>query len=557
MKRILILLSTAAALCVSSCNSGVVSTDGTDKNPSAGMPKESGIRSWSWTFSYAKGTAEYNEALASRQSAWPEDGHRLWSDQGQDAYITTAEAAGKTAERMNTWTFYNGHPYVKGIYFGDWIEFHVPHTIKAGEKVVFSGSMSGSGSAAGFFLAEYSLDGGQSWRIASGADEVTINGNTFACHSAPKDSFAAGDGDFSASFTANEDSSAGELLLRLRSNANYRITRNNATASNPITTGGGGSNRLRGACSISITPVRSTDVQRKDIVRLLYWNIQYGMWADQANGYDNFVNWIKEVDPDICVFCEASSKYDTGTYDTTPAGQLYLPEHWGELASRYGHGYTAIGGHHDRCPQEVTSKYPIETLMKITVTEDAAKPIAHGAGLHKVSVKGHDINILTAHLWPKSYAKGVAEEDQKEDAAAHGGDYYRQYEMQWLVKNTVNNKQYASDDWIVLGDMNSYSRRDNFHYGLPEDDTQFLAQDAILEGTNLTDLISSWYEGVFVPTHLKNIRIDYVYLSEALYGSVRDAEVLGACWAPLRASGVSPLYEPSDHKPIIVDFVLK
>ena len=195
--------------------------------------------------------------------------------------------------------------------------------------------------------------------------------------------------------------------------------------------------------------------------------------------------------------------------------------------------------------------------MKITVTEDADKPIAHGAGLHKLSVKGHDINILTAHLWPKAYAKSVAEEKQNEDAAAHGGDYYRQCEMQWLIKNAVDNRQYASEDWIVLGDFNSYSRRDNFYYGFPEDDTQFLAQDAILKGTELVDLISSWYEGVFIPTHLKSIRIDYIYLSETLYRSVRDAEVLGACWAPLRASSVSSLYEPSDHKPIIVDFVLK
>ena len=38
-------------------------------------------------------------------------------------------------------------------------------------------------------------------------------------------------------------------------------------------------------------------------LRLLYWNIQNGMWSDQANNYNNFVAWVKKYDPDICVWC--------------------------------------------------------------------------------------------------------------------------------------------------------------------------------------------------------------------------------------------------------------
>ena len=32
-----------------------------------------------------------------------------------------------------------------------------------------------------------------------------------------------------------------------------------------------------------------------DDMRLLYWNIQNGMWSDQSNGYDNFVAWVKRL----------------------------------------------------------------------------------------------------------------------------------------------------------------------------------------------------------------------------------------------------------------------
>ena len=49
--------------------------------------------------------------------------------------------------------------------------------------------------------------------------------------------------------------------------------------------------------------------KEKQEVRLLYWNIQNGMWHDQDNNYDNFVQFVKEQDPDICVWCEAESRY--------------------------------------------------------------------------------------------------------------------------------------------------------------------------------------------------------------------------------------------------------
>lgn len=47
-------------------------------------------------------------------------------------------------------------------------------------------------------------------------------------------------------------------------------------------------------------------------LKVLYWNIQNGMWADQENNYDNFVEYVKSQDPDICVWCEAESRYRTG-----------------------------------------------------------------------------------------------------------------------------------------------------------------------------------------------------------------------------------------------------
>ena len=83
--------------------------------------------------------------------------------------------------------------------------------------------------------------------------------------------------------------------------------------------------------------------------KLLYWNIQNGMWHDQGNGYDGFVKFVQELDPDICVWCEAESRYvtDKAVKMQMPEDQ-YLPWNWDILAARYGHKYTLICGKRDR-----------------------------------------------------------------------------------------------------------------------------------------------------------------------------------------------------------------
>ena len=83
-------------------------------------------------------------------------------------------------------------------------------------------------------------------------------------------------------------------------------------------------------------------------VKVLYWNIQNGMWHDQGNDYNDFVGYVKSLDPDICVWCEAESRYvtDTSAKLKMPEEQ-YLPWNWDILAARYGHPYTLIAGKND------------------------------------------------------------------------------------------------------------------------------------------------------------------------------------------------------------------
>lgn len=323
-----------------------------------------------------------------------------------------------------------------------------------------------------------------------------------------------------------------------------------------------GQNTTNGNHGIFVDEIcaRQVDQMARGTLRVLYWNIQNGMWADQHNNYDNFVKWVKIYDPDVCVWCESVTIYK----DKTSSGignsggnyKGYLPAGWPELAARYGHKYTAIGGTRDNYPQTVTAKFPIETLMKVTNGESSSKPIAHGAGLHKITVNGTDILIATLHTWPQAYGYGVPSSGQEDSKARNEGDLYREYEMGYVVKNVINNSQYASyQNKLFMGDFNSHSRVDNWKYKYDEKSTKLLCQDQILNNSDLVDIIAGRYPGDFMASAGESSRIDYMYASPSMFGKVKNAMILVDEWTTTKASPyVTSFRDPSDHRPVMVDF---
>lgn len=112
-----------------------------------------------------------------------------------------------------------------------------------------TGSIGGSGSSAGFFLIEYSADG-QTWLRADGAKTGTFNNTEVTYHVRAYDSplfEGENTGYFSYDFPVDVTINSGTLWVRYRVAANVRITANNT-----ITTGGGGSTRLKGTFSVSV-----------------------------------------------------------------------------------------------------------------------------------------------------------------------------------------------------------------------------------------------------------------------------------------------------------------
>ena len=309
-----------------------------------------------------------------------------------------------------------------------------------------------------------------------------------------------------------------------------------------------------------ITTLSSACGGRGGEVKVLYWNIQNGMWHDQGDGYDHFVEFVKELDPDICIWAEAESRYKTGTAEKMQMPEeQYLPWNWDILAARYGHPYTLVCGKRDTFPQVITSKYPLRIVKRVN-GNGSDIVVAHGAGWAVVELPGgQELNVVTLHTWPQKYAYLAV--DQKADAAAHGGDYFRAKEMQFICEETIGTDPSAKDRlWLMTGDFNAISSVDNYHYGLAADDTAFLVHDYVRSKTPYIDVIERFYPGDFQKTTVSGRRIDMVYVTPALFCKVTSARVIregfADCYRDPRGKEIHNFCHPSDHFPVFVTIKL-
>lgn len=309
-----------------------------------------------------------------------------------------------------------------------------------------------------------------------------------------------------------------------------------------------------------LAPVSIQAKKDKNNLRLLYWNIQNGMWDGQTDNYTRFVTWVKAQRPDICVWCEAQSIWVTNSDKRLAKEDQYLVANWDKVARRYGHKYIYLGGHHDNYPQVITSKYPIHNVARLLGSENDTL-VCHGGGWATIEVNGKTVNIVTIHTWPQAYGYGISKEDRPRSAAAREGDYFRRTEMEYIINHTIGQVPEAKHQlWMMMGDFNAPSPVDNSVYNFPKDDSRFLTHKFILEHSPYIDVVKQKHNGIFIPSSVWNgKRIDFVYATKPLYDRVKDANIVWDQYTtPVRnAQNLGNFWHPSDHLPIIINFDMK
>lgn len=364
------------------------------------------------------------------------------------------------------------------------------------------------------------------------------------------------------------------------------------------------------ACAMCVVSYNADAQKKKNEdtnLRVLYYNIQNGMWADQGNNFDTFVKWVNEKNPDICVWCEGETIYYPETTQTieNPEEKI-LPEGWPELAARYGHDYVWKSGHRDPYPQIITSKYPIENVLQST-GNGTDTLVYHGFGHAKVLVEGVSINLVTLHLYPFSYIDKESSERVRirlereaatkkyEDAVAAGesesvlaalksdmdkkteahrsirstertastnaghGNAYRTMEMKYIVEHTSGKTlNPAQECWIMCGDFNSYSHLDNWHYKWGDGATVWSVTKSIESSCPYYyDIVAEHFPGIFCRSTMGNSRIDFMYVTKPLLKASKKVNPDTDWFTKQSYSDVSKNFKiPSDHRPIIADFNL-
>ena len=301
--------------------------------------------------------------------------------------------------------------------------------------------------------------------------------------------------------------------------------------------------------------VRTVDAHTKTTftktLRVMFWNIQYGMWADQKNNYDNFVACVNKYRPDVCVWCEAESYYDNNgntTYrgekgPSTGVGSLKGYGNltgWKWLAGRYGHeNVSGSDNTNTNFPQIITSRYPITRVMGLSSSQTGGHP----AGLYKINC-GEDVYLLSMHLTP-----GLT------DAA---NDTQRLNEIKKFCQYII---PYQAGNFLMMGDFNTVSPHDKWYYdghkypNMTSDPYQALRY--LHDNTTLKDVIHESYPGDFLSSVREDTqRIDYMYASPKMMQRLKTADIMIDEWIKLEIGPLEGQYlcVPSDHRPIIADY---
>lgn len=340
-------------------------------------------------------------------------------------------------------------------------------------------------------------------------------------------------------------------------------------------------------------------VHPQNKLRVLLYNIQNGMWADQTNNFDNFVAFVNKYDPDVCIICEAQSLWKDGSSEYASASSYRLftskagrnssaipleNDQWRQLAARWGHSYHAVSGYRDDYPQVITSKYPITTLKRLNSGTDnngRSTTIMHGAGHYQITAHGETVNLVSLHMWPQKYDPAywnASAAKQQESADKLEGYDFAAREVEAILNATVNAGPNTDGNWLIMGDTNSVSPLDGDYYDSitysrwdNEGYKWVLPHEAFRSSGNRTQLYDMLREGEhslykgpgrFMTSTGGNVRMDIMYGSEAMRRRVTSlALIVRDRWCNITESAVyDPESDskhpsvPSDHRPLLIEF---
>jgi exodeoxyribonuclease-3 len=257
--------------------------------------------------------------------------------------------------------------------------------------------------------------------------------------------------------------------------------------------------------------------------RVITYNILQGMRLDSSAGKRVFVNWVKQMDPDILALQEVTG---------------FTQDSLEKLAESYGHPYAVLLIEGEKYPVALTSKYPIVNVQKVTDNMDRGFIMAQILNYH----------VVCLHFTPFDYRT-------------------RRTEVNLLLSHIKSRQK-----WIIMGDFNTVSPLDSAHYkdgrlvaGYQAYEKKYAPIQKLADGRIDYTVIQKILDAGFTeavakrsPSFVKTVhpkrfepktgtdvssRIDFIFVSKDLVKKIEDAHVV--------VDAFTDNY--SDHYPVLVE----
>ena len=245
-------------------------------------------------------------------------------------------------------------------------------------------------------------------------------------------------------------------------------------------------------------------------LKVLHWNIHYGIGTDGRYNIARIADWIARINPDVVSLNEVEKNVSGhGNEDQPRRFADMLRSRTGRtwyyhFAQRWGNWNANGGGN------LILSRFPIQARSQLSMSYDRS------AALVTINVNGRNINVVSTHMASES--------------AGYRSTQIRQL-ISWL--------RGFAEQRIVAGDFNAGLV--NVPYMEDTYDDGWMAADAI---DAATDFVGNSRWGA---TH--NYKIDFIFKSESASRlRVRSARVYDTRDSAGR--------RPSDHKPLMVTYTV-
>jgi len=284
--------------------------------------------------------------------------------------------------------------------------------------------------------------------------------------------------------------------------------------------------------SVVLPTVSGQKLKSNKTLKLISYNVYWGMKQDSTEGKSKFVEWIKSQNPDILALQEMNG---------------FTQKALEKLAESYGHSYSYIvrepfDDGSISFPVAITSKYPIVNVRKVVENNIHGFIEAEIEGLH----------FIITHFHPFSAEKRVSEVGQ--------------------ILATVKSKDpKLKKKWFFMGDLNSVSPLDKIEYNnnklrdfiredrkkrphnenLKNDELDYSIQESILNfgfvdafKVRNPQFVASAPTKMFYDQSKFPLRYDYLYVSPNMKKDIVECDII--------KDDFTDIY--SDHYPVILVF---